>query len=216
MKKEEEEKEAKVKQETTSEPQEAQKEPAAEVPKSDPIESVPDKEEEPSAPVADPSAENAEDEAMPLPQYFQNLYEEFSELEGFDLKEVIYDKKTQEAFMEAVREELVKKQAVTPLQKKELWKVIRESKFPIMLGALVTIEGFIEGCAGALQLSTISFLRTGIYIKMTQEGLKRGADVVKNEKIQRQYREVADELQSLKSIICSVAEYQNEQQRIKE
>jgi hypothetical protein len=81
---------------------------------------------------------------------------------------------------------------------------------------LVTVEGFLEVCAGGIQLSMISFLRTGIYVKMTQEGLKRGADVVKNEKIQRQYREVAEELQSLKNIICSVAEYQTEQERIKE
>lgn len=54
-----------------------------------------------------------------------------------------------------------------------------------MLGILVTIEGVVEACAGGIQLSLISFLRTGIFLKMTQEGLKRGADVVKNDKIQR-------------------------------
>lgn len=151
-----------------------------------------------------------------MPLYFQNLYEEFGELDRFDLKDVIYDKRTQELFMEEVRKQLIKKQGITPLQKKELWKVIKESKFPIFLGILVTIEGMIEVCAGGIQLSAISFMRTGIFMKMTQEGLKRGADMVKKDKIQRQYNEVAEELESLKSIICSVAEYQNEQQKLKD
>lgn len=54
-----------------------------------------------------------------------------------------------------------------------------------MLGILVTAEGGIELFAGAFQLSTISFLRTGIYIKMTQEGIQKGTEVVKDKKVQR-------------------------------
>ena len=61
--------------------------------------------------------------------------------------------------------------------------MIRESKFPIVLGILVTIEGVIEICAGGLSISIISFMRTGIFMKMTQEGLKRGADIVKKDKV---------------------------------
>ena len=53
------------------------------------------------------------------------------------------------------------------MKKREVWRVIKESKFPIMLGLLVTVEGAFEASIGALQLSAISFLRTGIYIKMT-------------------------------------------------
>lgn len=146
---------------------------------------------------------------MPLPKYFQDLYAEFGSLKEFDLKEVIYEKKEQERFMGRVRKEIENKQSLTKLKKREIWRVIKESKFPIMLGVLVTVEGTIEVCAGALQLSAISYLRTGIYIKMTQEGLKRGATVVKNDKTQKQYQEVADELQNLKSIICSVADLEN-------
>ena len=147
------------------------------------------------------------DEKMPLPKYFQDLYKEFGSLREFDLKDVIYDKTVQEKFMAQVLEEIEGKQSLTKLKKREMWKVIKESKFPIMLGVLVTVEGTIEVCAGAYNLSVISYLRTGIYIKMTQEGLKRGADVVKKQKIQRQYEEVADELANLQNIICSVAEF---------
>lgn len=93
------------------------------------------------------------------------------------------------------------------MQKSELWRVIQESRFSIFLGIMVTIEGAIEICAGGPQLAVMSFLRTGIFMKMTQENLKRGTNIVKNDKIQRQYDEVADELENLKSIICSVAEY---------
>ena len=85
--------------------------------------------------------------------------------------------------MKAVLVEIQTSQSLTPLKKRELWKVIKETKFPIMLGMLVAIEGTLEFCAGALQLSTVSLLRGGVYVKMTQEGLKRGADVVKNDKI---------------------------------
>ena len=53
------------------------------------------------------------------------------------------------------------------MKKREIWRVIKESKFPIMLGILVTVEGALEFSVGAVQLSSISFLRTGIYIKMT-------------------------------------------------
>jgi len=54
-----------------------------------------------------------------------------------------------------------------------------------MLGVLVTLDATIELGAGALWLSAISYLRTGIFFKMTQEGLRSGAIVVKNEKTQK-------------------------------
>jgi hypothetical protein len=38
---------------------------------------------------------------------------------------------------------------LTPLKRRELWKVIKESKFPIILGTIVTVEGFMEVYAGA-------------------------------------------------------------------
>ena len=56
---------------------------------------------------------------------------------------------------------------MSPLKKRETWKVIKESKFPILLGILVTAEGLIEGCSGFVNLSATSFFRSAIYIKMT-------------------------------------------------
>lgn len=108
-----------------------------------------------------------EHDKMPLPKYFQELYEEFGELKEFDLKEVIYNKNTQEKFLKQVRLCIEQKQTISPLKKREIWRVIKESKFPIMLGILVTVEGALEASVGAVSLSSISFLRTGIYIKMT-------------------------------------------------
>jgi hypothetical protein len=58
-------------------------------------------------------------------------------------------------------------------------------------------------------------LRGGVYVKMTQEGLKRGVDTVKKDKIQRQYNEVADEVQNLQNIICSVAEFKEKDEETK-
>ena len=40
---------------------------------------------------------------------------------------------------------------------------------------------------------------------MTKEGLKKGASVVKEQKVNKQYQEVADEIENLSRIISSVA-----------
>ena len=84
-----------------------------------------------------------------------------------------------------VKENIESKQLLSPLKKRETWKVIKESKFPILLGTLVTAEGIIEGCSGFVNLSATSFFRTAIYIKMTQEAIAKGIDVVKKEKIKQ-------------------------------
>lgn len=84
-----------------------------------------------------------------------------------------------------VKENIENKQLISPIRKRELWKVIKESKFPILLGILVTAEGIIEGCSGFVNLSTTSFFRSAVYVKMTQEALMRGIDVVKREKIKQ-------------------------------
>ena len=155
---------------------------------------------------------------MPLPKYFQDLYNEFGTLREFDLKEVIYEAKVQEMFMLRVLQQIESKQSITKLKKREIWRCIRESKFPIMLGILISTEGILEAMAGHIAIPTFAFLRAGIFIKMTQDGLKRGAVYVKNDKTQKQYQEVADELENLKSIISSVAELDNDSkgQRISE
>ena len=108
--------------------------------------------------------------------------------------------------MKKVKEEIEKKQSITPLKKKELWKVIKESRFAIVLGMLVTVEGFFVLASGAVPLGIVSYLRTGIYYAMTREGYQRGADIVKKDKVQRQYKEVSDELQYLRSIILEANE----------
>ena len=116
--------------------------------------------------------------------------------------------------MKKVREEIEQKQSITPLKKKELWKVIKESRFAIVLGMLVTVEGFFELASGAVPLSIVSYLRTGIYYAMAREGYQRGADIVKKDKVQRQYKEVSDELQYLRSIILEANDNKESQEGI--
>jgi len=58
---------------------------------------------------------------MPLPNYFRELFDEFDELKKFDLKEVIYDTKMQELFMEEVRQHIEEKELLRPLKKREIW-----------------------------------------------------------------------------------------------
>lgn len=66
--------------------------------------------------------------------------------------------------------------------------------------------------AGGIPLGAMSYLRTGLYVAMTKEGVQRGTNIVKKDKVQRQYKEVADELENLKSIVFSM----NEDKNIKE
>jgi hypothetical protein len=54
---------------------------------------------------------------MPLPKYFGELYSEFPELERFDLRDVIYDRAMTVLFMEEVREQIERREAITPLKK---------------------------------------------------------------------------------------------------
>jgi len=51
---------------------------------------------------------------------------------------------------------------------------------------------------------------------MTVESFQRGVNKVKQDKVDRQYREVADEVQNLKAIVCKVAEYQNQSEEMEE
>ena len=68
---------------------------------------------------------------------------------------------------------------MTKLKKRELWRVIKESRYSILLGMFVTLDGVLEASATLYQLSLVSFLRTGVYISLTRDGLKRGANIVK-------------------------------------
>lgn len=61
---------------------------------------------------------------MPLPKYFAELFNEFPELQRFDLKEVIYDKFMYEIFMEEVREQIMRREMASPLSKANYWKAV--------------------------------------------------------------------------------------------
>ena len=106
---------------------------------------------------------------MPLPRYFEDLYEEFTELQDFDLKDVIYSKKRHEEFMKAVRESIEAKQEITPLKKREVWRVVQETKYPIILGALITVQGFWKACILDYKNMAFSFAKSGMYVLRIQD-----------------------------------------------
>ena len=72
-----------------------------------------------------PEGEVEDSKPLPLPKYFAQLYSEIESLKSFDLKDVIYDRKTQELFLEQVRYELEKKDSITQLKKQEIWEAIK-------------------------------------------------------------------------------------------
>lgn len=78
-----------------------------------------------------------------------------------------------------------------------MWKSVVDSKFAIWLGALISLEAVYFTCRGSLLQGGIDVMRTGIYTKMTVDGMRRGNDAIKKSKVQKQYNEVADEIENL-------------------
>jgi len=100
-------------------------------------------------------------------------------LRKFDFKDVIYDRKTQEMFLEEVREAIITKDKITPLKKREIWLAIKESKFPIIMGIMAAADGSIDFACNAANYAMVNVFRTGFMGKMTQEGIIRGTDIVR-------------------------------------
>jgi hypothetical protein len=86
---------------------------------------------------------------------------------------------------------------MTPLKKREVWKTVVDSKFAIWFGALISAEAVFFSCRGMLIQGSIDLLRTGIYTKLSVDGIRAGKNVLRNNKTQRQYNEVSDEIQNL-------------------
>ena len=122
-------------------------------------------------------------EKMPLPHYFEELYNEFEELKRFDLEDVIYDRKMQELFMEEVREQIERKEAMTPFKKSQIWSAVRESRFPIILGAMCLAEGTVEFACSNLPMVWINAFRVATFTEMTREGINRGKGIVKRDNV---------------------------------
>ena len=83
---------------------------------------------------------------------------------------------------------------MTPLKKREVWKTVVDSKFAIWLGALISVEAVFISCRGKLIQGGIHLLRAGIYTKLSVDGIRASKNVLRNNKVQKQYSEVADEI----------------------
>jgi len=68
-----------------------------------------------------------------------------------------------------VKENIESKQLLSSLKKRETWKVIKESKFSILLGILVTAEGIIEGCSGFSTYQLLLFLELLFILKRNRK-----------------------------------------------
>ena len=72
---------------------------------------------------------------------------------------------------------------MTPLKKREYWKFVKESKFPILLSLTALGAYGIELSHGGFSMGTVSALRTGIFAKMAGEGIKAAVTKVKDERV---------------------------------
>ena len=81
-----------------------------------------------------------------------------------------------------------------PLKKRLLWRAIKESRIPIMMGIMTITEVTVDFACSAYPTMWVNIFRLAAYYGMTKEGLQRGLNVVRQENIEKQYIEVADEL----------------------
>lgn len=123
--------------------------------------------------------DDLQDYNMPLPRYFADLYEEFGDLKRFDLKDVIYDKKIQELFMEEVREQIESSEMLSAMNKKEVWKSVKETKFPIIMGIMNLYDASIDFACGSVAGGFIQAAKMLINIEVTKIGLKQGSNRVR-------------------------------------
>lgn len=99
--------------------------------------------------------------------------------------------------MEEVREQIERKEALTPLKKQQIWEAVKESKFPIVMGAMAIAEGTIDFACNAFPYVWLSVFRTATFFEMSRVGFERGKGIVRIENVEQQYNEVADEIQKL-------------------
>ena len=76
------------------------------------------------------------------------------------------------------------------------------------MGAMTISEGTIDLACGVWPKFWLAVFRVGVFSEMTKEGMIRGTSNLREERIARQYNEVADELVKLQNIICSVTDFQ--------
>ena len=84
-----------------------------------------------------------------------------------------------------------------PLRKRQIWKAIKLSKFPIIMGMMTIAEGSIDFACGSIPYTWVSIFRGAAFYFMTKEGIHRGKETVRKEIIEKRYNEVADELVSI-------------------
>mmetsp|Transcript_16500 Transcript_16500/g.28021 ORF Transcript_16500/g.28021 Transcript_16500/m.28021 type:complete len:139 (+) Transcript_16500:948-1364(+) len=100
---------------------------------------------------------------------------------------------------------------MSPVKKRKVWKAIKESKIPIILGLLTAFEASVDLACSSTPFLLLNTLRIGVFYEMSKDGFLRGISNVREEQIEEQYNEVADEILKLQQIICSVADYQERQ-----
>jgi hypothetical protein len=60
---------------------------------------------------------------------------------------------------------------------------VRESRFPIILGAMCLAEGTVEFACSNLPYVWINAFRVATFTEMTREGIKRGKGIVKRDNV---------------------------------
>lgn len=110
--------------------------------------------------------------------------------------------------MNDVRLEIQKKENMSQLKKKKLWRAIKDSRIPLVLAVLTIVEGTVDYACGNWPFLFINGLRVSVFAEMSKEGIKQNINSIRQEKIERQFYEVQDEILHLQQIICSVADYQ--------
>ena len=79
-----------------------------------------------------------------------------------------------EIFMEEVRDQIMRREMMSPLSKANLWKAVQESRFPIVMGAMSIAEGTVDFACGSIPYTFLSIFRTATFFEMTREGTKVG------------------------------------------
>ena len=86
--------------------------------------------------------------------------------------------------MEEVYDCIEKRESMTKMKKRDVWKAVKSSKFPLIMGALTVAEGTIDFACASFPTMWIAVFRGAVFVEMTKEGVRQGKKSVRLDNIE--------------------------------
>ena len=80
------------------------------------------------------------------------------------------------------------------MKKREIWKAVKNSRIPIMIGLLTVFELSVDVACSNAPWALLNSIRVGIFYEMSKEGVTQGMKGIRSDKVEQAYNEIQDEI----------------------